>query len=161
MDDLFMNPFGDGFAFTGGSGDGTSDNTNETTPTPSVKKILSDAMSVDSAYGTYNKLPKLMAIADYNRWATRFEEWLKAFAYLSWRSLKNGFDIGRDDFENLEENQIERYVAEQKCIALLHQSVRDDIIALIEYKDSKDLWKKLRIKCIGSAEIVKNKKKLL
>ncbi|KAJ0453377.1 putative transcription factor interactor and regulator CCHC(Zn) family [Helianthus annuus] len=144
MDD-FMNPFSDVFAFTGGSGDGTSDNTNETTPTPSAKKILSDAMSVDSAYGTYNKPSKLMAIEDYN----------------SWRSLKNGFDLGRDDYENLEDNQIERYVAEQKCIALLHQSVRDDIIALIEYKDSRDLWEKLKIKFIGSAEIVKNKKKLL
>ncbi|KAJ0764895.1 hypothetical protein HanPI659440_Chr08g0297331 [Helianthus annuus] len=160
MDD-FMNPFSDVFAFTGSLGDGTSDNTNETTPTPSAKKILSDAMSVDSAYGTYNKWPKLMAIKDYNRWATRFEEWLKAFAYLSWRSLKNGFDLGRDDYENLEDNQIERYVAKQKCIALLHQSVRDDIIALIEYKDSRDFWEKLKIECIGSAEIVKNKKKLL
>ncbi|MFS7917408.1 hypothetical protein Hanom_Chr03g00188701 [Helianthus anomalus] len=69
MDD-FMNPFSDVFAFTGGLGDGTSNNTSETTPTPSAKKILSDAMSVDSAYGTYNKPPKLMAIEDYNNWAT-------------------------------------------------------------------------------------------
>ncbi|MFS8034685.1 hypothetical protein Hanom_Chr17g01584091 [Helianthus anomalus] len=72
--DEFMNPFSDVFAFTSGSRDGTSSNTNETTPTPSAKKILKDVMSVDSAYGTYNKPPKLMAIEDYNRWATRFEE---------------------------------------------------------------------------------------
>ncbi|KAJ0851919.1 hypothetical protein HanRHA438_Chr14g0632321 [Helianthus annuus] len=160
MDD-FMNPFCDVFAFTSGSGDDTSNNTNETTPTPSAKKIFSDAMSVDSAYGTYNKPPKLMAIEDYIRWATRFEEWLKAFAYPNWKGLRNGFDLGVTDYENLEENQIERYVAEQKCIALLYQSVRDDIISLIVYKDSRDLWEKLKIKCIGSAEIVKNKKKLL
>uniref|UniRef100_A0A251SCY7 Uncharacterized protein n=1 Tax=Helianthus annuus TaxID=4232 RepID=A0A251SCY7_HELAN len=89
MDDLFMNPFCDVFAYTSCSGDGTTNNTNETTPTPNTKKILSDAMSVESAYGTYNKPPKLMAIEDYNRWATRFEEWLKAFAFPSWKSLKN------------------------------------------------------------------------
>ncbi|KAJ0833654.1 hypothetical protein HanRHA438_Chr15g0734871 [Helianthus annuus] len=90
MDDLFMNPFCDVFAYTSGSGDGTTNNTNETTPTPNTKKIMSDAMCVESAYGTYNKPPKLMAIEDYNRWATRFEEWLKAFAFPSWKSLKNG-----------------------------------------------------------------------
>ncbi|KAF5797825.1 hypothetical protein HanXRQr2_Chr07g0285281 [Helianthus annuus] len=58
-------------------------------------------------------------------------------------------------------DDIERYVAEQKCIALIHQSVRDDIISLIEYTNSTDLWEKLKVKCVGSAEIVKNKKKLL
>ncbi|KAJ0878623.1 hypothetical protein HanRHA438_Chr10g0441881 [Helianthus annuus] len=98
-----------------------------------------------------------MAIEEYNRWATRFEEWLKAFAYLSWKSIKNGFDMGRTNYENISDNEVERYVAEQKCIALLHQSVRDDIISLIEYTNSKDLWEKLRVKCVGSAEIVKKK----
>ncbi|MFS7946380.1 hypothetical protein Hanom_Chr06g00535641 [Helianthus anomalus] len=48
--DEFMNPFSDVFAFTGGLGNGTSDNTDETTPTPSAKKILKDAMSIESSY---------------------------------------------------------------------------------------------------------------
>ncbi|KAJ0845996.1 hypothetical protein HanRHA438_Chr15g0719941 [Helianthus annuus] len=103
-----------------------------------------------------------MAIEDYNRWASRFEEWLKAFAYTSWKSLKNGFKMGRPDCENItESDDIESFVAEQKCIAFIHQSVRDDIISLIEYTNARDLWEKLRVKCVGSAEIVKNKKKLL
>ncbi|KAJ0443352.1 hypothetical protein HanIR_Chr16g0819791 [Helianthus annuus] len=102
-----------------------------------------------------------MAIEEYNRWAKRFEEWLKAFAYISWKSMKNGFDMGRMDYENIADNEVESFVAEQKCIALLHQSVRDDIISLIEYTNSKDLWEKLIVKCVGSAEIVKNRKKLL
>ncbi|XP_022004290.1 uncharacterized protein LOC110901825 [Helianthus annuus] len=160
--DEFMNPFSDMFAFMGKTGDDTSNNTNENVSNPSTKKTLSDALSVESAYGTYNKPPKLMAIEEYNRWAKIFEEWLKAFAYPSWKSLKNGYNIGRLDYEHLEGTEsVESFVAEQKCIALLHQSVRDDIISLIEYTNVKDLWEKLRVKCVGSAEIVKNKKKLL
>ncbi|MFS7987507.1 hypothetical protein Hanom_Chr11g01023471 [Helianthus anomalus] len=47
--DEFMNPFSDMFAFAGKTGDDTSNNTNENTP--SAKKTLSDALSVESAYG--------------------------------------------------------------------------------------------------------------
>ncbi|MFS7979718.1 hypothetical protein Hanom_Chr10g00931001 [Helianthus anomalus] len=159
MDDLFMNPFSDMYAFAGNTGDDTSSNTNENTL--STKKNLSDALSVESAYGTYNKPPKLMAIEDYSRWAKKFEDWLKVFAYPSWKSLKNRY-IGEQSGENLTQTEdIENFVAEQKCIALLFQSVREDIISLIEYNNAKDLWKKLEVKCLGSAETVKNKKKLL
>ncbi|XP_035834106.1 uncharacterized protein LOC110882178 [Helianthus annuus] len=160
MDD-FLNPFSDAFAYTSSSGENTSSNTNENAPNPSPKKTIADSLSVDNAYGTYNKLPKLMVIEEYNRWANRFEEWLLAFAYQSWKSMKSGFNIGRTDYENLTDTPQENFIAEQKCITLLHQSVRDDIISLIEYKDSRDLWEKLKMKCVGGAEIVKNKKKLL
>ncbi|KAM0041267.1 hypothetical protein Hdeb2414_s0011g00364351 [Helianthus debilis subsp. tardiflorus] len=146
MGDDFLNPFSDMFAYTGSSGDTTSINTNENAPNPRAKKTLFDALSVDSASGTYNKPPKLMAIEEYNIWASQFEEWLKAFAYLSWKSMKNCFDMGRTDYENIEDNQIERFVAEQKCIALLHQSVRDDIISLIVYKDVWAVPKLLKTK---------------
>ncbi|MFS7970797.1 putative transcription factor interactor and regulator CCHC(Zn) family [Helianthus anomalus] len=60
-----------------------------------------------------------------------------------------------------ESEEIEYFVAEQKCIALINQSVREDIISLIEYSNAKDLWEKLKVKCVGTAEIIKNKKKLL
>ncbi|MFS8021461.1 hypothetical protein Hanom_Chr16g01427651 [Helianthus anomalus] len=74
-----------------------------------------------------------MVIEEYNRWAKRSDEWLKAFAYPSWKSLKNGFNNRILDCENLTETKdIENFVTEQKCIALIHQSVRDDIISLIE-----------------------------
>ncbi|KAJ0430469.1 hypothetical protein HanHA300_Chr17g0669441 [Helianthus annuus] len=79
--DGFMNPFSDMYAFAGNSGDDTSSNTNENTP--NTKKTVFDTLGVESAYGTYNKPPKLMAIEEYSRWAKKFEEWLKAFAYPS------------------------------------------------------------------------------
>ncbi|KAM0008023.1 putative transcription factor interactor and regulator CCHC(Zn) family [Helianthus debilis subsp. tardiflorus] len=161
MDDIFMNPFSDLFAFAGNSGDDTSSsNTNENTQ--SAKKKLSDALEVESAFGTYNKPPKLMAIEEYSRWANKFEDWLMAFAFPSWKSLKNGYDNGGKTGETLTTpEEIESFIAEQKCVALLFQSVREDIISLIEYSSAKDLWDKLKTKCLGSTEIVKNKKKLL
>ncbi|MFS7942542.1 hypothetical protein Hanom_Chr06g00489581 [Helianthus anomalus] len=67
--DEFVNPFSDMFSFTRNTGDDTSNNTNENVSNPSTKKTLSDALSVESAYGMYNKPPKLMAIEVYNRWA--------------------------------------------------------------------------------------------
>ncbi|KAJ0852101.1 putative transcription factor interactor and regulator CCHC(Zn) family [Helianthus annuus] len=85
-----------------------------------------------------------------------------AFAFPSWRRLKTGYQDGNKNGETLTSAEdIESFVAEQKCVALLFQSVREDIISLIDYSNAKDLWKKLEIKCLGSAEIVKSKKKLL
>ncbi|KAJ0733715.1 hypothetical protein HanPI659440_Chr11g0411421 [Helianthus annuus] len=103
-----------------------------------------------------------MAIEEYSRWAKKFEDWLRAFAFPSWKSLKNGYDDGGKRGESLTSpEEIESFVAEQKCAALLFQSVREDIISLIEYSSAKDLRDKLKTKCLGSTEIVKNKKKLL
>ena len=100
-----------------------------------------------------------MAIEEYSRWAKKFEDWLRAFAFPNWKSLKNGYNDGGKSGESLTSSEeIDAFVAEQKCVALLFQSVREDIISLIEYRSSKDLRKKLETKCLGSTEIVKNKK---
>ncbi|KAM0046741.1 putative transcription factor interactor and regulator CCHC(Zn) family [Helianthus debilis subsp. tardiflorus] len=161
MDDIFLNPFSFMYAFAGNSRDDTSTSNNNDNP-PNAKKKLSDALEVESAFGTYNKPSKLMAIEDYSRWAKKFEDWLMAFAFPSWKNLKNGYDSGGKKGEMLSSSEeIDSFVAEQKCVALLFQSVREDIISLIDYSSSKDLWEKLGKKCIGSEEIKKNKKKLL
>ncbi|XP_021986667.1 uncharacterized protein LOC110883146 [Helianthus annuus] len=103
-----------------------------------------------------------MAIEEYSRWSRKFEDWLMAFAFASWKSLKNGYEHGDKSGEMLTSaDEINSFVAEQKCIALLFQSVCEDIKSLIDYKNAKDLWKKLEKKCIGSEEIKKNRMKLL
>ncbi|KAJ0851761.1 putative transcription factor interactor and regulator CCHC(Zn) family [Helianthus annuus] len=120
MNDIFMNPFSDIYAFTGSSGnnDMSSDNTNEDLP----KGRKKEAWESESAFGTFNKPPKLMAIEDYSRWATKFEDWLMAFAFTSWKSLKNGYANGKKNGEALRsDEEIEGFVAEQKCVALLFQ----------------------------------------
>ncbi|KAL9999681.1 hypothetical protein Hdeb2414_s0467g00899941 [Helianthus debilis subsp. tardiflorus] len=67
--------------------------------------------------------------------------------------------IDPKDFTDID---IKNVVAEYKMITLIKQSVRKDIISLLEQeKTSKSLWEALAKKCIGSNEIVKNKKKLL
>ncbi|KAM0056424.1 putative transcription factor interactor and regulator CCHC(Zn) family [Helianthus debilis subsp. tardiflorus] len=160
MDDMFLNPFSDMYAFTGSSGnnDTSSSNTNENQP----KEKKKEAWESESAFGTFNKPPKLMAIEDYSRWATKFEDWLMAFDFPSWKCMKNGYAEGKRNGEALRNaEEIETFVAEQKCVALLFQSVREDIISLIDYANAKDLWEKLEKKCLGSKEIVKNKTKLL
>ncbi|KAM0056776.1 hypothetical protein Hdeb2414_s0006g00222481 [Helianthus debilis subsp. tardiflorus] len=107
MGDEFLNPFSDVFAYN--TGDASTNTTTSTTLNP--KKAIADSLSVDNAYGTYNKPPKLMAIEDYNRWASIFEDWLKAFAYQSWKCMRNGYNIGRKDYENLNETEQEIFVA--------------------------------------------------
>ncbi|KAJ0556046.1 hypothetical protein HanIR_Chr07g0309181 [Helianthus annuus] len=160
MNDIFLNPFSDMYAFAGNSGndDTSSSNANENPP----KEKKKEAWESESAFGTFNKPPKLMAIEEYSRWSRKFEDWMMAFAFPSWKSLKTGYDQGNKNGETLSSaDEIESFVAEQKCVALLFQSVREDIISLIDYTNAKDLWQKLEKKCLGSTEIVKNKKKLL
>ncbi|KAF5803620.1 putative transcription factor interactor and regulator CCHC(Zn) family [Helianthus annuus] len=160
MDDIFLNPFSDMYTFAGNSGndDTSSSNVNENPP----KEKKKEAWESESAFGTFNKPPKLMAIEEYSRWSRKFEDWLMAFAFPSWKSLKNGYENGNKNGEALTSaDEIDSFVAEQKCVALLFQSVREDIISLIDYSNAKDLWQKLENKCLGSTEIVKSKKKLL
>ena len=160
MDDIFLNPFSDMYAFSGNSGNDDTSSSKENENPPNAKK--KEAWESESAFGTFNKPPKLMAIEEYSRWSRKFEDWLMAFAFPSWKSLKNGYHNGNENGETLRSaEEIESFVAEQKCVALLFQSVREDIISLIDYSNAKDLWKKLETKCLGSAEIVKSKKKLL
>ncbi|KAJ0786116.1 hypothetical protein HanOQP8_Chr02g0051521 [Helianthus annuus] len=118
MDDMFLNPFSDMYAFTGSSGnnDSTSNNTDENQP----KEKKKEAWESESAFGTFNKPPKLMAIEDYNMWATKFEDWLMAFAFPSWKSMKNGYAEGKKNGEALRNSEeIDIFVAEKKCVALL------------------------------------------
>ncbi|KAJ0567122.1 hypothetical protein HanIR_Chr06g0281191 [Helianthus annuus] len=160
MDDIFLNPFSDMYAFSGNSGNDDTSSSKENESPSNVKK--KEVWESESAFGTFNKPPKLMAIEEYSRWSRKFEDWLMAFAFPSWKSMKNGYENGNKNGETLRSaEEIESFMAEQKCVALLFQSVREDIISLIDYSNAKDLWKKLETKCLGSAEIVKSKKKLL
>ncbi|KAJ0581523.1 hypothetical protein HanHA300_Chr04g0142011 [Helianthus annuus] len=158
MDGIFLNPFSDMYAFSGNSGNDDTSSSNANENPPNAKKKLTEVWESESAFGTFNRPPKLMAIEEYSRWSRKFEDWLMAFAFPSWKSLKNGYVNGNKNGETLTSaEEIESFVAEQKCVALLFQSVREDIISLIDYSNAKGLWKKLETKCLGSSEIVKNK----
>ncbi|XP_035837076.1 uncharacterized protein LOC118484995 [Helianthus annuus] len=108
-------------------------------------------------YESQQKPPKLMKVEDYNWWENRFEGWVKAFAPESWLKLTNGYIepvkeggelIDPKDFTDID---IKNIVAEYKMITLIKQSVREDIISLLEQeKTSKSLWEALGKKCVGS-----------
>ncbi|KAM0070601.1 hypothetical protein Hdeb2414_s0001g00015031 [Helianthus debilis subsp. tardiflorus] len=100
MDDISLNPFSDMYAFAGNSGndDTSSSNANEN-PQNTKKKL--EAWESESAFGTFNKPPKLTAIEEYNRWSKKFEDWLMAFAFASWKSLENGYIHGDKSGETL------------------------------------------------------------
>ncbi|KAM0067034.1 hypothetical protein Hdeb2414_s0002g00056161 [Helianthus debilis subsp. tardiflorus] len=139
MDDIFLNPFSDMYVFAGNSGndDTSSSNVNENPQNTNTKKKL-EAWESESAFGTFNKPPKLTAIEEYNRWSKKFEDWLTAFAFASWKRLKNGYIHGDKRGETLSSlEEIESFVAEQKCVALLFQSVQEDIISLIDIQMRK------------------------
>ncbi|KAJ0556016.1 putative transcription factor interactor and regulator CCHC(Zn) family [Helianthus annuus] len=146
----------------------TSESSDRRSETRNYSKEISDHLKFDSLYGSQQKPPKLMKIEDYNWWKNRFEGWVKAFAPESWLKLKYGYTepvkeggelVNEKEFTEID---VKNLVAENKMITLLHQSVREDIISLLENeKTSKGLWEALERKCLGSAEIIKNKKKLL
>ncbi|KAJ0940201.1 hypothetical protein HanRHA438_Chr02g0080751 [Helianthus annuus] len=122
MDDIFLNPFSDMYAFTGNSGNDDTSSSKENENPPKEKK--KEAWESESAFGKFNKPPKLMAIEEYSRWSRKFEDWLMAFAFPSWKSFKNGYANGNKNGETLRSaEEIDGFVAEQKCVALLFQSV--------------------------------------
>ncbi|KAJ0871203.1 hypothetical protein HanRHA438_Chr11g0509491 [Helianthus annuus] len=131
-------------------------------------KEISENLKYENMYGSQQKPPKLIKIGDYNWWNNQFEGWVKAFASESWLKLKYGYTepvkeggelVNKKEFTELD---VKNIVAENKMITLIKQSVREDIISLLEEeKTSKSLWEALERKCVGSNEIVKNKKKLL
>ncbi|XP_022013300.1 uncharacterized protein LOC110912795 [Helianthus annuus] len=158
-DEEFYNTFYNAF---------TSESTDRRSEMREYSREISENLKFENMYGCQQKPPKLMKVEDYNWWKNRFEGWVKAFAPESWLKLKNGYTapvkeggemINEKDFTDID---IKNVVAEYKMITLIKQSVREDIISLLEQeKTSKSLWEALERKCIGSNEIVKNNKKLL
>ncbi|KAJ0604142.1 putative transcription factor interactor and regulator CCHC(Zn) family [Helianthus annuus] len=131
-------------------------------------KEISDNLKFENMYGSQQKPPKLMKVEDYNWWKNRFEGWVKAFAPESWLKLVSEYQVPEKEGGELieekdfTEKDVKNVVAEYRMITLIKQSVREDIISLLENeKTSKKLWEALERKCVGSNEIVKNKKKLL
>ncbi|KAJ0446513.1 putative transcription factor interactor and regulator CCHC(Zn) family [Helianthus annuus] len=146
----------------------TSESSERRTEMREVSKEISENLKFENMYGSQQKPPKLMKVEDYNWWKNRFEGWVKAFAPESWLKLVTEYQApekaGGELIEEKDytEKDVKNVVAEYRMITLIKQSVREDIISLLEQeKTSKKLWEALERKCIGSNEIVKNKKKLL
>ncbi|MFS7907080.1 putative transcription factor interactor and regulator CCHC(Zn) family [Helianthus anomalus] len=146
----------------------TSESSDRRSELKEYSREISENLKFENMYGSQQKPPKLMKVEDYNWWKNRFEGWVKAFDPQSWLKLVNEYQAPmKEGGELIEEKDftekyIKEVVAEYRMITLIKQSVREDIISLLEQeKTSKRLWEALEKKCVGSNEIVKNKKKLL
>ncbi|KAF5784886.1 hypothetical protein HanRHA438_Chr10g0434661 [Helianthus annuus] len=146
----------------------TSESTDRRSELKEYSREFSENLKFENMYGSQEKPPKLMKVEDYNWWKNRFEGWVKAFAPESWLKLVSEYKAPEKeggeliDEKDFTEKDIKNVVAEYRMITLIKQSVREDIISLLEQeKTSKRLWEALEKKCVGSNEIVKNKKKLL
>ncbi|KAJ0734586.1 putative transcription factor interactor and regulator CCHC(Zn) family [Helianthus annuus] len=137
----------------------TSESTDRRSEMREYSREISENLKFENMYGSQQKPPKLMKVEDYNWWKNRFEGWVNAFAPESWLKLiseykapvKEGGEL--IDEKDFTEKDIKNVVAEYKMITLIKQSVREDIISLLEQeKTSKSLWEALERKCIWTSE---------
>ncbi|MFS7936037.1 putative transcription factor interactor and regulator CCHC(Zn) family [Helianthus anomalus] len=122
----------------------TSESSDRRSELKEYSKEISDNLKFENMYGSQQKPPKLMKVEDYNWWKNRFEGWVKAFAPESWLKLVTEYQAP----EKAEGELIQEKDFTEKDV----KNVK---------KTSKKLWEALERKCVGSNEIVKNKKKLL
>ncbi|KAJ0456027.1 hypothetical protein HanIR_Chr15g0757721 [Helianthus annuus] len=147
----------------------TSDTVESSEVTPkAITKTIKDNIKHDNFYGTCSKPPKLDNLEDYVWWKERFINWTKAYAHESWFCLEFGYDTPVNDkgevisIKDFSKEDKKQFSYEQKMIALIQQSVRDDIFSLLIHDgSSKSVWKALQVKAEGDKQIKKNKTTLL
>ncbi|KAJ0845416.1 hypothetical protein HanRHA438_Chr15g0713411 [Helianthus annuus] len=130
--------------------------------------MINDNIKHENFYGTYSKPPKLEKIEDYTWWKERFLNWTKAYAHESWFCLEFGYTRPINDkkeeipLKDLSDEDKRKFSYEQKMIALIQQSIQDDIFYLLNHDgSSKSVWEALRVKAEGGKQIKKNKIALL
>ncbi|KAJ0492694.1 hypothetical protein HanIR_Chr12g0577751 [Helianthus annuus] len=147
----------------------TSESSETSTITPkTITKAINDNIKHDNFYGTYSKPPKLESIEDYTWWKERFINWAKAYTHESWFCMEFGYDRPVNDkgkeipLKSLSVEDKKNFSYEQRMIALIQQSIRDDIFALLVHDgSSKSVWEALKVKSEGGKQIKKNKIALL
>ncbi|KAJ0433946.1 hypothetical protein HanIR_Chr17g0875851 [Helianthus annuus] len=147
----------------------TSESSETSTVTPkSITKVINENINHDNFYGTHSKPPKLDRIEDYTWWKEHFINWAKAYAHESWFCLEFGYDRPVNDkgeeipLKSLNIEDKKNFSSEQRMIALIQSSIRDDMFALLQHDgSSKSVWEALRVKAEGGKQIKKNKIALL
>ncbi|KAJ0577451.1 hypothetical protein HanIR_Chr05g0236161 [Helianthus annuus] len=147
----------------------TSESSETSTVAPkSISKAITENIKHDNFYGTHSKPPKLKSIEDYTWWKERFINWAKAYAHESWFCLEFRYDRPVNDkgeeipLKSLTTDDKRNFSYEQRMIALIQSSIRDDIFALLEHDgSSKSVWEVLRVKAEGGKQIKKTKIALL
>ncbi|MFS7966226.1 hypothetical protein Hanom_Chr09g00771391 [Helianthus anomalus] len=147
----------------------TSESSKTSIVTPkTITKEINENIKHDNFYGTHSKPPTLESIEDYTWWKERFLNWAKAYVHESWFCLEFGYERPKDDkgedlpLKNLSIKDKSEFAAEQRTIALIQSSIRNDMFALLQHDgSSKSVWEALQVKAEGGKQIKKNKIALL
>ncbi|KAJ0897986.1 hypothetical protein HanRHA438_Chr08g0351731 [Helianthus annuus] len=112
-----------------------SESSETSTVTPkTITKAINNNIKHDNFYGTHSKPPKLENNEDYTWWRERFLNWTKAYAHESWFYLEFGYsrpvNVKNEEIrlKDLSNEDKRKFSYEQKMIALIQQSIRDDIL---------------------------------
>ncbi|XP_035845198.1 uncharacterized protein LOC110933381 [Helianthus annuus] len=122
----------------------TSESFETSAVTPkTITKPINENIKHDNFYGTHSKPPTLESIEDYTWWKERFINWAKAYAHESWFCLEFGYsrpvnDKGEDLLlKSLSKEDKSEFAAEQRMIALIQSSIRNDMFALLQHDSMK------------------------
>ncbi|KAJ0614445.1 hypothetical protein HanIR_Chr02g0062521 [Helianthus annuus] len=134
----------------------TSESSETSIVTPkAITKAINENIK-HNFYGTYSKPPTLESIEDQTWWKERFINWAKAYAHESWCCLEFHYSRPVDDkgeetpLKSLSVEDKREFSAEQRMIALIQSSIRNDLFALLQHDGlSKSVWEALRVKAEG------------
>ncbi|XP_035840347.1 triadin-like [Helianthus annuus] len=135
----------------------TSKSSEISTVTPkTITKAINENIKHDNFYNTHSKPPTLENIEDYTWWKERLINWAKAYAHESWFCLEFGYSRPKDDkgedlpLKKLSRDDKAEFAAEQRMIALIQSSIRNDMFALLQHDgSSKSVREALKVKAEG------------
>ncbi|KAJ0452878.1 putative transcription factor interactor and regulator CCHC(Zn) family [Helianthus annuus] len=114
------------------------------------------------------KPPKLMSLDEYSGWSVRFKNWVQANHLESWIKIEREYVAPEDgmgdkkSIASLTDTEQVEFKAEKKMISILQQAIKEDILVLLQHKDtSASIWYSLEKKFKGSASMIKSKTALL
>ena len=99
-------------------------------------------VSLENELGTMQKPPKLMSLDEYSGWSERFKNWVQANHLESWIKIEREY-VPPVDWLNIKKTiasltdaeQVE-FKAEKKMISILQQAIKEDILVLLQHKNS-------------------------
>ena len=138
------------------------------TQSQSVSAATMQNINLDNKMGTATKPPKLLSIDEYDNWHDMFKNWVQAINLSVWMAVETKYQIPVDEnelpktFAQFDETETARFTNEKKMMNYLQQSVREDILMLLQHDDDcHSIWHSLRLRAQGSTKVKKAKKALL
>ncbi|XP_035830782.1 plasma membrane ATPase 2-like [Helianthus annuus] len=129
--------------------------------TPSTPITVAQTTMLDNETGTLQKPPKLLNIEEYKGWEGRFKNWVQANYLDAWECVETKYVIPLNDdgeevaIKDMSADDKKKYKNEKMMLSLLQQTVKEDIMVLLQHNGSSySIWKALRSKFVDIANKV-------